>query len=90
MLFYKSSFSNLKQLNILHYEYFGYGLLNEHKASEKGCYKCADTAMKYLLNNLKLKQEEIILMGTSLGTGPTIYLAAKYREVAGIERFCDR
>lgn len=71
-------------MNILHYEYFGYGLLSEHKVSERGCYECADTAMKYLLNSKKLKQSQIILMGTSLGSGPTLYLAAKYRGVSGL------
>ncbi len=69
--------SNLN-VHVLHYEYTGYGLDRDAKPSEQECYKSADTAMHYLKNTLKIPYKNIIVMGTSVGSGPSCYIAEKY------------
>jgi pimeloyl-ACP methyl ester carboxylesterase len=72
--------SDLKEelkVNVLHYEYYGYGKLSHFRSSEEGCYSCGDAAYRWLKKNTNT--ENIILMGTSLGCAPTVHLATKYR-----------
>lgn len=87
-------------INILLYEYIGYGknqekyLLKEidtkekdissYKSTEDTIYESADAAMNFLLNEKKINLSDIIIMGTSIGTGPAIYLASKYSGLNGL------
>tara|TARA_Y100000389_G_C17468698_1_gene528200 strand:- start:1546 stop:2346 length:801 start_codon:yes stop_codon:yes gene_type:complete len=63
-------------LNLLIPTYYGYKP-STGKASEKNFYLSADKVMEYLLNN-GWKEENIVIMGTSLGAAAAIYLASKY------------
>ena len=75
---------NYLNVNVIMYEYTGYGAnLNNYKCSEQFCYNDIDTVYNYMLNKRKIKQERIVLFGRGLGTGPSVYLAAK-TEVAGL------
>lgn len=67
------------QVNIVHYEYYGYGQLKNFAPFEQGVYDCADAAYRYVLKS-NPDTENIILMGTSLGCALTIHLACKYRD----------
>ncbi len=61
------------------YEYTGYGPNQENfQCSEQHCYNDAEAVYHYMINNLKISPDRIILFGRSLGSGPSCYLAEKY------------
>jgi fermentation-respiration switch protein FrsA (DUF1100 family) len=62
--------------NVLAYDYRGYGT-SEGRASERNAYEDADTAYNYLVDDLKIAPEKIILHGRSLGAAVAIDLAAR-------------
>ena len=61
---------------ILAYDYPGYGL-SEGSPDEQGCYAACQTAWSYLTDQLKVKHENIIIYGQSVGSGPACWLASK-------------
>jgi uncharacterized protein len=60
------------------FDYRGYGK-SEGKPTEKGTYRDAEGAWNYLVREKKVKPEEIIVFGRSLGGGIASYLAKKYQ-----------
>jgi len=64
-------------ISVLAYDYPGYGL-SGGKPSEKSCYEAAEKGYSFLTIQKKVKPENIIILGRSLGTGPACYLAEKY------------
>lgn len=66
--------------SVLAYDYHGYGT-SQGFASEANTYADIEAAYKYLIT--KTTPDKIIALGRSLGTGPTIHLAANY-QVAGV------
>lgn len=68
--------SNLLQVNSLLIEYPGYGLY-KGKCSATQILNDADTIMSFLIAKCKIKIENIIIVGRSIGSGPAIYLASK-------------
>ena len=75
---------NFVNVNIIMYEYTGYGL-NQGKfpCSEQFCYNDADTVYNYMTQDLNIPPDRIVIFGRSLGSGPSCYLAEKYK-VAGL------
>jgi len=75
-------------VNIMAYEYSGYGISTGGPPSETMCYKNIDAAFRYLTKMRNIPPHQIILYGRSLGSGPSCYLAAKTakqgRSVAGL------
>jgi len=70
--------SNLSRdcaINIISYDYEGYGL-TPGIPSENGCIKAITCVYNYLINE-GYSPNNIILYGTSIGTGPTVDLAEK-------------
>ncbi|MBS0287932.1 MAG: alpha/beta hydrolase [Proteobacteria bacterium] len=65
-----------KGYNILAYDYEGYGTSNGFP-SEKNTYQDIQAAYDYLIQTLHVSPDNIIVYGRSLGSGPSIYLAAK-------------
>lgn len=63
-------------------EYPGYGICSG-KATEAGILKNAEAAMHFVTETLRWPHDGIKLFGRSLGTGPSMALAAQY-EVAGL------
>ena len=75
---------NFVNVNIIMYEYTGYGLNHEKfTCSEQFCYNDADTVYNYMTSNLNIPHNRIVIFGRSLGSGPSCYLAEKY-PVAGL------
>jgi len=74
------SFKIFRQLglSIFIFDYRGYGL-SQGRPSEKGTYLDAEGAWNYLVNVMKVKPEDIIIFGRSLGGGVASYLAQKYQ-----------
>ncbi|MDA3864636.1 MAG: alpha/beta hydrolase [Deltaproteobacteria bacterium] len=62
--------------SIFIYDYRGYGR-SEGSPGEKGLYLDVEAAFSYLQKTKNFKQEQIILMGRSLGGGVTSHLAAR-------------
>lgn len=60
------------------FDYRGYGK-SRGKTTEKGTYLDAEGAWNYLVTEKKVKPEEIIVFGRSLGGGIASYLAKKYQ-----------
>ena len=71
-----SDLSRVLQVNIMAYDYTGYGL-SRGAPNEASCYADIEAAYGYLLTVRRLQPEQIVLYGRSLGSGPSCYLAAK-------------
>ncbi|XP_061344214.1 uncharacterized protein LOC133290179 isoform X1 [Gastrolobium bilobum] len=64
------------RVNLLGYDYSGYGQ-SSGKASEQNTYADIEAAYKCLVEMYGAKEEDIILYGQSVGSGPTTDLAAR-------------
>jgi fermentation-respiration switch protein FrsA (DUF1100 family) len=65
-------------VNILAYDYTGYGLAyDQGPPNESQCYADIEAAFNYLRSELRIPARNIVLYGRSLGTGPSTYLAAQ-------------
>ena len=75
------------QVNVIGYDYSGYGQ-SDGETSEENCYADIDAVYDHLINERKLSPSDIILVGRSLGSGPSCYLAARTstdgKPVAGV------
>lgn len=71
-------------INIFIYDYIGYG---ESKIygypSEFNCYFSAKVVLNYLMETKKFKSNKIIVLGFSIGSGPSCYLCKTY-ELKGL------
>lgn len=66
-------------LNILAVEYPSYGVYEDPEGpSEEKILRDADLVYNFVQDVAKIKEEDIIIMGRSLGSGPATFLAAKY------------
>jgi len=64
-------------ISVLVYDYPGYGL-TAGKPSERSIYETAEAAYRFLVEEKKFAPENIIVMGRSLGGGPSCFLAKKH------------
>ncbi|CAD5166964.1 unnamed protein product [Musa acuminata subsp. malaccensis] len=64
------------RVNLLGYDYSGYGQ-SSGKPSEQNTYADIEAAYKCLVEIYSAKEEEIVLYGQSVGSGPTVNLAAR-------------
>ena len=64
------------------YDYQGYGQ-SQGSPSESNCYSDGEAIMNYLIGSLSILPKDIILLGESLGSGVSSYLATKY-DVDGV------
>jgi len=60
------------------YDYQGYGQ-TDGIPSEKNCYNDIDFIFNYATNELQIPQENIIIWGRSVGSGPACELARRYK-----------
>ncbi|KAK7330574.1 hypothetical protein VNO77_24769 [Canavalia gladiata] len=63
-------------VNLFGYDYSGYGQ-SSGKPSENNTYADIEAAYNYLEKNYGTKQEDVILYGQSIGSGPTLDLAVR-------------
>ena len=77
-------FGQQLQVNVMIYDYEGYGLSSTGQPNEQACYEDVDAAYAYLTNTLNTPASNIILFGRSLGTGPSCYLAHRLSK-AGVD-----
>jgi fermentation-respiration switch protein FrsA (DUF1100 family) len=64
------------KMHVLAIEYPGYGLYKTSKPSEERIKSDAVLVYDYLTQCVGVKEEDIILWGRSMGSGPTSYLAS--------------
>ncbi|KAF6770086.1 hypothetical protein AHF37_10657 [Paragonimus kellicotti] len=65
-------------VNILCYDYSGYGVSTGQRL-EENLYADAEAVLKELLERYQVPLEQIVLYGQSIGTAPTVDLATKYK-----------
>ncbi|CAM8896935.1 unnamed protein product [Rhodiola kirilowii] len=71
------------RVNLLGYDYSGYGQ-STGKPSEQNTYADIEAAYKCLEESFGVKQEDIILYGQSVGSGPTLDLAARLPQLRAV------
>jgi len=80
---------NYLNVNVFHYEYVGYGLASDQGSpSEKDTYESVEAAYDYLTNTLQVSPSDIIVFGTSVGSGPSCHIASKHRGLKGLILEC--
>lgn len=80
--FLENHLSRDLDVNIVSYDYEGYGLGADGplSATELGCIRATETVYNYLVDDLKIQPSDIILYGVSIGTGPIVKLGAGLAE----------
>mmetsp|Transcript_22939 Transcript_22939/g.48745 ORF Transcript_22939/g.48745 Transcript_22939/m.48745 type:complete len:259 (+) Transcript_22939:134-910(+) len=68
--------SHILEVNIFAYEYTGYGM-STGEAHEQAIYADIEAAFKYLRDIIGIPWQEVVLYGRSIGSGPSVHLAAK-------------
>ena len=74
--------SALLDVSIISIEYPGYGIYNG-QPQEKDILEDSEKVINFLIKFGKWKEENIILLGRSIGSGPATHLATKY-SIAGL------
>lgn len=64
------------QVSIFAFDYRGYGR-SEGKPAEKGILEDAEAAQEWLANRAGIEEQDVVLMGRSLGGGIALHLAAE-------------
>ncbi|XP_047307801.1 alpha/beta hydrolase domain-containing protein 17C-like [Impatiens glandulifera] len=71
------------RVNIMSYDYSGYGA-SSGKPSEMNTYYDIEAVYECLKNSYGIKQEDLILYGQSVGSGPTLHLASRMEKLRGV------
>jgi len=68
--------ANVLHVNVMAYEYTGYGCSMQRPPSELETYADVRAALSFLIHTKGIPRHRIILYGQSIGSGPTIEIAA--------------
>ncbi|KAL3610214.1 hypothetical protein D5086_001234 [Populus alba] len=71
------------RVNLMGYDYSGYGA-SSGKPSESNTYADIEAVYECLQTQYGVSQEDLILYGQSVGSGPTLHLAAKLPRLRGV------
>ncbi|KAL1207141.1 Alpha/beta hydrolase domain-containing protein WAV2 [Cardamine amara subsp. amara] len=71
------------RVNIMSYDYSGYGV-STGKPTEVNTYHDVEAVYNCLRNEYGITQEELILYGQSVGSGPTVHLASRLKRLRAI------
>ncbi|XP_071708453.1 uncharacterized protein [Rutidosis leptorrhynchoides] len=74
--------ANLR-VNLMGYDYSGYGA-STGKPSERNTYADIEAVYECLQTEYGVSQEDLILYGQSVGSGPTLHLASKLPRLRGV------
>ncbi|GMH20663.1 hypothetical protein Nepgr_022504 [Nepenthes gracilis] len=75
--------SNRLRVNLMGYDYSGYGQ-STGKPTESNTYADIDAVYACLKNQYGVKDEQLILYGQSVGSGPTVDLASRIPNLNGV------
>jgi len=78
-------FLHENRYGILTYDYPGYGL-SEGRPTETGCNLNIQASWQHLTETLSIPEKEIFIIGQSVGSGPSVWLAEQF-EPAGLVLF---
>ncbi|MDG1975329.1 MAG: alpha/beta hydrolase [Akkermansiaceae bacterium] len=67
---------HIRGFGVISYDYPGYGE-SGGKPTEKGCYEAIEETYRYLIEDQGVAPDHIILVGQSVGSGPTCWLASQ-------------
>ncbi|GAX81505.1 hypothetical protein CEUSTIGMA_g8933.t1 [Chlamydomonas eustigma] len=76
--------SKLLKVNVMGYDYSGYGCSSGDMPSVGHTLADISAVYQYMVQEMKLPPKSIILYGQSVGSGPTAFLGAQESEVAGV------
>ncbi|KAI7757051.1 hypothetical protein M8C21_021559, partial [Ambrosia artemisiifolia] len=71
------------RVNLLGYDYTGYGQ-SSGKPSEQNTYADIEAAYRCLIETYGVKEEDVILYGQSVGSGPTLDLASRLSRLRAV------
>lgn len=71
------------RVNIMSYDYSGYGA-SSGKPSEFNTYHDIEATYNCLKKDYGIKQEDLIVYGQSVGSGPTLHLASRLQRLRGV------
>ncbi|GMI89303.1 ABHD17 (Alpha/Beta Hydrolase Domain-containing Protein 17)-like Acyl Protein Thioesterase 8 [Hibiscus trionum] len=71
------------RVNIMSYDYSGYGG-SSGKPSEINTYHDIEAVYNCLKKEYGIKQEDLIVYGQSVGSGPTLHLASRLKKLGGV------
>ncbi|KAK3189544.1 hypothetical protein Dsin_029105 [Dipteronia sinensis] len=71
------------RVNIMSYDYSGYGA-STGKPSEINTYYDIEAVYNCLKREYNIKQEDLILYGQSVGSGPTLHLGSRLKKLRGL------
>ncbi|KAF7838847.1 alpha/beta hydrolase domain-containing protein 17B-like [Senna tora] len=71
------------RVNIMGYDYSGYGA-STGKPSEFNTYYDIEAVYNCLKSDYGIRQEDLILYGQSVGSGPTLHMASKLQRLRGV------
>ncbi|KAK4801254.1 hypothetical protein SAY86_021741 [Trapa natans] len=71
------------RVNVMGYDYSGYGA-SSGKPSESNTYADIEAVYQCLETEYGVSQEDVILYGQSVGSGPTLHLASKLPRLRGV------
>jgi esterase/lipase len=74
-------FAEKLQMNVIIVEYPGYSIYNAPKNAEVMCYDSLKV-YSFIQDFFNLKDEDIFVLGRSIGTGPAVYLASQKKPQA--------
>ena len=74
---YLKSLSDTLDINVISYDYIGYGLSENKNPTEQRCYESLEYVIKYIIHNKCVHPSRIYLVGRSLGTGVVIDYISK-------------
>ncbi len=66
------------KVNCLAVEYPSYGLLKHLEASEDAVNEAVFTVLRYLVDQMKVSYQHIIVFGRSIGSGPSTYIGSRF------------
>lgn len=75
--------SNMLRVNLMGYDYTGYGA-SSGKPTEFNTYADIEAAFRCLETKYGIRKEDVILYGQSVGSGPTVDLAARTPRLRGV------
>lgn len=81
---YLDLIAEICDVSVLAYEYPGYSVSEGGDPSELGTYQAINAAFHYISDVQDVGAENVILFGRSLGTGPSVDLAARTPRLAGL------
>uniref|UniRef100_A0A0D6R1G7 Serine aminopeptidase S33 domain-containing protein n=1 Tax=Araucaria cunninghamii TaxID=56994 RepID=A0A0D6R1G7_ARACU len=71
------------RVNVMSYDYSGYGA-SSGKATELNTYADIEAVYNCLKRDYGVKQEDLILYGQSVGSGPTLHLASRLQRLRAV------